>query len=113
MQKAAWSLRNPADLATATHLQMHSIFAIHATVGGPVQLPKIAITIGDPAGVGAEIALNALADPDVLALAEWIVIGDHSALDAVQPGYQALLAPRVRFISPGALDPAVPIRFGE
>jgi 4-hydroxythreonine-4-phosphate dehydrogenase len=78
-----------------------------------VHLPKIAVTIGDPAGVGAEIALKSLADPDLLALAEWIVIGDHIALDTVQPGYSALLAPRVRFISPGLLDPAKPIRFGE
>ena len=48
----------------------------------------------------------------MLALAEWIVIGDHTALEAVQPGYRDLLAPRVRFVSPGLLDPAQPIRFG-
>jgi len=77
-----------------------------------VRLPRIAITIGDPAGVGAEIALKALADRELLSLAEWIVIGDHTALEAVQPGYRDLLAPRVRFVSPGLLDPSQPIRFG-
>ncbi len=73
--------------------------------------PRIVVTIGDPAGVG--VALKSFADPDLLALAEWSVIGDHIALEAVQPGYRALLAPRVRVISPGLLNPAKPIRFGE
>ena len=92
---------------------MHSISANGSAIGGHLPLPRIAVTIGDPAGVGAEIALKSFADSDLLALAEWILIGDHVALDAVQPGYRALLAPRVRFISPGALDSTKPIRFGE
>ena len=45
-------------------------------------LPRIAITIGDPAGVGAEIALKALTDPAMSGLAHWILIGDAAALDA-------------------------------
>jgi 4-hydroxythreonine-4-phosphate dehydrogenase len=92
---------------------MHSISANGSTIGGLVHLPRIAVTIGDPAGVGAEIALKSFADSDLLACAEWIVIGDHVALDAVQPGYSALLAPRVRFVSPGTLDSTKPICFGE
>jgi 4-phospho-D-threonate 3-dehydrogenase / 4-phospho-D-erythronate 3-dehydrogenase len=78
-----------------------------------VSLPKIAVTIGDPAGVGAEIALKAFADRELLDLAEWIVIGDHLALNAAQPGYRDRLDPRIRFLSPGILDAAKPIRFGE
>jgi 4-hydroxythreonine-4-phosphate dehydrogenase len=78
-----------------------------------VSLPRIAVSIGDPAGVGAEIALKSLADRQLLGLAEWIVIGDHAALEAVAPGYRENLDPRLRFVMAGALDPAKPIRFGQ
>jgi 4-phospho-D-threonate 3-dehydrogenase / 4-phospho-D-erythronate 3-dehydrogenase len=44
-------------------------------------LPKIAITIGDPAGIGAEIALKALADPEISGAADWHLIGDWIALE--------------------------------
>ncbi len=77
-----------------------------------MSLPKIAVTIGDPAGIGPEIVLKAFSDRDLLEVAEWIVIGDHLALDAVQPGYRDRLDPRIEFVSPGALDSAKPIRFG-
>jgi len=74
--------------------------------------PRIAVTIGDPAGVGAEIALKAFADRDLLALADWIVVGDHVALNAAKPGYRDTLGPRVSILSPDLLDPTAPIRFG-
>ncbi len=45
-------------------------------------LPRVAISIGDPAGVGAEIALKSLQDPTVTALAHWILIADPEALVA-------------------------------
>ena len=76
-------------------------------------LPKIAITIGDPAGVGAEIALKALAHRNLLDTAHWVVIGDQVALNAAQPGYRDSLDSRVRIVSPGILDPTTPIRFGQ
>jgi len=44
--------------------------------------PRIAISIGDPAGVGAEIALKALIDQRLQPLAEWLVVGDAAALQA-------------------------------
>ncbi len=37
---------------------------------------RIAISIGDPAGVGAEIALKALQDQSIASLARWLLIGD-------------------------------------
>ena len=77
-----------------------------------MNLPKIAITIGDPAGVGAEVALKALADPALLDAAEWILVGDDLALGAVQPEYRKRLDSRVRLVSPGLLDPSKPLRFG-
>jgi 4-hydroxythreonine-4-phosphate dehydrogenase len=42
--------------------------------------PAIALTMGDPAGVGPEIVLKALADPEVAPLARWIVAGDAAVL---------------------------------
>lgn len=44
--------------------------------------PRIAISIGDPAGVGAEIALKALGDEELNTLAEWLVVGDAAAWQA-------------------------------
>ncbi len=46
------------------------------------QTPRIAISIGDPAGVGAEIALKALADPALASLAQWFLVADRAALNA-------------------------------
>jgi 4-hydroxythreonine-4-phosphate dehydrogenase len=46
------------------------------------RLPRIAISIGDPAGVGAEIALKALQDKQLSPLAEWLLVADRAALDA-------------------------------
>ena len=37
---------------------------------------KIAITIGDPAGIGPEVTWKALADQEIGNLAQWIVVGE-------------------------------------
>ncbi|HKO13657.1 MAG TPA: 4-hydroxythreonine-4-phosphate dehydrogenase PdxA [Acidobacteriaceae bacterium] len=42
---------------------------------------KIAITLGDPAGIGAEVILKALAAPGMASLAEWVIVGDRSVLE--------------------------------
>jgi 4-hydroxythreonine-4-phosphate dehydrogenase len=44
-------------------------------------MKKVAITMGDPAGVGPEIVIKALDDPAVADLAQWIVIGDQAILN--------------------------------
>lgn len=41
--------------------------------------PTMAVTIGDPAGVGPEVVLKALSSPDARNLANWIVVGDRAA----------------------------------
>lgn len=61
------------------------------------QTPRIAISIGDPAGVGAEIALKALADPELASLADWFLIADQAALNAA----------RITGIEPGTLPCAI------
>ena len=44
------------------------------------QRPVIALTAGDPGGIGPEILLKALAVPRVASCARWIVIGDQAVL---------------------------------
>jgi 4-hydroxythreonine-4-phosphate dehydrogenase len=48
-----------------------------------LKLPRIAITMGDPAGVGPELCLRLLADPSVAKFCRPIVFGDMLALSAV------------------------------
>jgi 4-hydroxythreonine-4-phosphate dehydrogenase len=45
-------------------------------------LPGIAIALGDPAGIGPEVALKAALDPRVRAACRPILVGDRAALDA-------------------------------
>lgn len=46
------------------------------------QLARIAVSIGDPAGIGAEITLKALQDQSVSSLAHWLIVGDSAVLNA-------------------------------
>jgi 4-hydroxythreonine-4-phosphate dehydrogenase len=52
-------------------------------------LPKIAITLGDPAGIGTEVVLKALANPQIRGLAEITLVGNRQLLEA---GYRHLTA---------------------
>lgn len=47
-----------------------------------MSLPKIAITMGDPAGVGPEICLDLLADRSILSECVPVVVGDREILAA-------------------------------
>jgi 4-hydroxythreonine-4-phosphate dehydrogenase len=47
-------------------------------------LPAIAITMGDPAGVGPEIVVKALADRELAAVARWLVVGDGRVLEMAE-----------------------------
>ena len=42
--------------------------------------PRIAITMGDPAGVGPEITLKAVRHPEVLEMCTPVIIGDGNVL---------------------------------
>ncbi len=75
---------------------------------------RIAVSMGDPAGVGAEVILKALGDPELASLAEWVVIGDMRVLTktAEQCGIP-LLPAGVRVVDVQALRANVALRFGE
>jgi len=47
-----------------------------------VSLPRIAISTGDPAGIGPEVALKAALDPGVRAICRPLLVGDRGALRA-------------------------------
>jgi len=47
-------------------------------------VPTVVLTMGDPAGVGPEIVLHALADLEIAPLAHWIVAGDKRVLDMAE-----------------------------
>jgi len=75
---------------------------------------RIAVTIGDPAGVGAEVVLKALADRDLAALATWMVIGDKAVIEAA--GALCGIDPAsldAEFVAPGLLPDSEPILFGQ
>jgi 4-hydroxythreonine-4-phosphate dehydrogenase len=78
------------------------------------KLPRIAISIGDPAGIGAEIALKALQDQNIYSLAHWLLIGDSAALNAA--GRVSGIDPsllRCTLIGTGALAADHDIAFGQ
>ena len=59
------------------------------------QRPTIVLTMGDPAGIGPEIVLKALADPEMEPLARWIVCGDAAVLE---------LAAKVTGLGPASVE---------
>ena len=44
--------------------------------------PLIALALGDPSGIGNELAVKALTDEETFKVADWIVIGDRRLWDA-------------------------------
>ena len=71
--------------------------------------PIIAITMGDPAGVGPEVVVKALARPDVLAMCRPVVIGDTARL-ALAAGICGLTLDRgaVEIVDVGAVPADLP-----
>ncbi|UCD28395.1 MAG: 4-hydroxythreonine-4-phosphate dehydrogenase PdxA [Planctomycetota bacterium] len=52
-----------------------------ASTGPSNDRPLIAITMGDPAGVGAEVAVKALDDPEIRRSARFIIFGLNEAIE--------------------------------
>ncbi|MGC1784318.1 MAG: 4-hydroxythreonine-4-phosphate dehydrogenase PdxA [Acidobacteriaceae bacterium] len=76
--------------------------------------PTIVVTLGDPAGVGAEITLKALNDPEVSNLARWILIGDLSGLLAAEESTGVQLSSLAAdFLDAHELSADRKIAFGE
>src|SRR4051794_31961484 len=61
-----------------------------------MRLPRIAITMGDPAGVGPELCLKLLADERVREFCEPVIVGDYAVLCRVA-SLLRLDAPKYQF----------------
>lgn len=57
-------------------------FSVGLAYSSSMSLPRIAMTMGDPAGIGPEVVAKALASDQVQELADVVVIGDRAVLDA-------------------------------
>ncbi len=76
-------------------------------------LPKIAITMGDPTGIGPEIVIKAISDPDVLHMCKPVILGDERILmDAITTLEAGSLNPEVRIKNLSNFDPAK-IEYGK
>ena len=51
-----------------------------ATGQQPDHRPTIGISMGDPAGIGAEVIIKALADPEIRKLARYVIFGLNELL---------------------------------
>lgn len=43
--------------------------------------PTVVLTMGDPSGIGPEVVVKALAEPEMASLARWIIMGDARILE--------------------------------
>jgi 4-phospho-D-threonate 3-dehydrogenase / 4-phospho-D-erythronate 3-dehydrogenase len=75
-------------------------------------LPVVAVTMGDPSGIGPEIVLKALSDPDVAAQARWIVVGDREVLRLAEE-FTGLRLNNADVHDVRTLDPMESFSFGE
>jgi 4-phospho-D-threonate 3-dehydrogenase / 4-phospho-D-erythronate 3-dehydrogenase len=75
--------------------------------------PRVVITLGDPAGVGAEVTLKALADPAINQSAEFIILGDRAAVTPAEhsTGVQLASLP-VQFRDCQTLPANTPMQMG-
>lgn len=64
-----------------------------------MSLPRIAVTMGDPAGIGPEICLRLLADPDALRVCSPVVFGDAGVMRRVAEKLSLSLEARVMSIA--------------
>jgi 4-hydroxythreonine-4-phosphate dehydrogenase len=48
-----------------------------------VRRPRLAVTLGDPRGIGPELVARLLAEPARRAAAQWVVVGPHGTVAAV------------------------------
>ena len=69
-------------------------------------LPKIAITMGDPTGIGPEIVAKTISSPEILDICDPVILGDEKVLmDATKTLEAGSLNPEVRIKNLSNLDP--------
>src|SRR3954465_11660246 len=71
--------------------------------------PVIALAIGDPAGIGPELAAKLTADPDVRAAAQLIVVGDKRVLERGAAGMRVALDVETRSLEDATAPASRPV----
>ena len=66
----------------------------------PRALPVLALTLGDPVGVGPEVTARAVCDPEVLAACRPVVVGNAAILRRAAQFCDLTLGPAVEVIDP-------------
>jgi 4-hydroxythreonine-4-phosphate dehydrogenase len=66
--------------------------------------PRLAVAVGDPAGIGPEVILKALADEQIRAAADFTLVGNRALLCQVYQHLQSLSANPGDLVDPQALD---------
>ena len=61
------------------------------------QTPRVGITLGDPAGIGPEVALKALRDPQIMAAIQPVLLGPRMVIE--QYARRLSVARRLEFVS--------------
>ena len=69
-----------------------------------MSLPAVAVTMGDPAGVGPEICLKALADPRVTEVCSPVLIGNEAVLAAAAKKLGLSLCTSVTSVDESAIE---------
>ena len=77
------------------------------------RVPTVVITLGDPAGVGGEVTLKALAGDDLRNSARWIVLGDRATVAAAESTTGLTLHPSVEFRDIHSLPAGQPVHLGQ
>src|ERR1700741_1245675 len=76
-----------------------------------VDAPTLALTIGDPAGIGPEVVVRALMDPAIAGLARFLIVGDTAVVAEAERLCGARLAaaaPQARVHDPGGPGDPIP-----
>jgi 4-phospho-D-threonate 3-dehydrogenase / 4-phospho-D-erythronate 3-dehydrogenase len=82
-------------------------------MNGSNRQPTIVVTLGDPAGVGAEVTLKALMHDDVRTMADWVLIGDLPAVRGAEQSTGVQFDELgVRFVDCGEIAAHEPVAFG-
>lgn len=77
------------------------------------EIPRIVVTLGDPAGVGAEVTFKALVHKDVRDSAYWILLGDAPAVVGAENSTGVKLSDlNIEFRDHHLLPANEPVQFG-
>ncbi len=80
--------------------------SVNPSPASPADRPRIAVTMGDPAGVGPELCLQLLANDELAQLATAVVFGDARLLDRVAMRLRLMPPERVVTFAEWSADPA-------